>query len=73
MGFIKNIPPSGALNANGFCPRPLWFRYKEIDIFIIFLFRDGIFQLLRSTGIDSASQVYVAWGAGTTTLFLLRS
>jgi hypothetical protein len=36
--------------------------------------RDGILKLLRSPGIDSKeliSPVYVAWRAGTTTLFLL--
>jgi hypothetical protein len=35
--------------------------------------RDGIFKLLRSTGIDSMEPIrpaYVAWRAGTITLFL---
>ncbi len=31
--------------------------------------RDGIFKLLRSPGIDSASLCSLAWRAGTTTLF----
>jgi hypothetical protein len=38
--------------------------------------RDGIFKLLRIPGIDSKESippVYVAWRAGTTTLFLLGS
>jgi hypothetical protein len=38
--------------------------------------RDGIFKLLRSPGIDSKEPIlpaYVAWQAGTTTLFLLGS
>ncbi len=40
------------------------------------LHRDGIFKLLRSPGIDSKESiptVYVAWRAGTTTLFPLGS
>jgi hypothetical protein len=38
--------------------------------------RDGIFKLLRSPRIDSKEWIppaYVAWRAGTTTLFLLGS
>ncbi len=38
--------------------------------------RDGIFKLLRIPGIDSKESIwpaYVAWRAGTTTLFLLDS
>jgi hypothetical protein len=38
--------------------------------------RAGIFKLLRSPGIDSKESIppgYVAWRAGTTTLFLLGS
>ncbi len=37
---------------------------------------DDIFKLLRSLGIDSKESIppaYVAWRAGTTTLFLLGS
>jgi hypothetical protein len=40
------------------------------------LTREGIFKLLRSSGIDSKESippVYVTWRAGTTTLFLLGS
>ncbi len=40
------------------------------------LYRDRIFKLLRSPGIDSKVSIppaYVAWWAGTTTLFLLGS
>ncbi len=39
-------------------------------------FIDGIFKLLRSSGIDSKEsipQAYAAWRAGTTTPFLLGS
>jgi hypothetical protein len=38
--------------------------------------RGGIFKLLRRPGIDSKESIppaYVAWRAGTTTLFLLGS
>ncbi len=38
--------------------------------------RDGIFKLLRSPGMDSKKSIplaYVAWRAGTTTLFLIGS
>jgi hypothetical protein len=38
--------------------------------------RDGIFKLLRIQGIESKESIppaYVAWRAGTTTLFLLGS
>ena len=40
------------------------------------LTRDGIFQLLRGPGVDSMESIppaYVAWRAGTTTLFFLGS
>jgi hypothetical protein len=38
-----------------------------------YLTRARIFELLRSPGIDSNPPAYVAWRAGTITLFLLGS
>ncbi len=44
--------------------------------FLHMKYRGGIFKLLRSPGIDSNESIppaYVAWRAGTTTLFLFSS
>jgi hypothetical protein len=65
----------------------LWARQQESDLFqkggggdkqaiLVRNTGDGIFKQLRSPGIDSKESIplaYVAWRAGTTTLFLLGS
>jgi hypothetical protein len=50
--------------------------FLYVDSLLDVVYRDGIFKRLRSPGIDYKESIlptYVAWRAGTTTLFLLRS
>ncbi len=66
------IPIATALKQEG----EVYIEYVAFVHLILGGGRDGIFELLSSPGIDSKESIppaYVAWRAGTTTLYLLGS